>query len=77
MTGKALNDGKSIGPTHTLSVKTHLFTDKLLILSHLSVRCPLFTDKLMIGVNLCLKNCSADSGGEVKGIRAKVLEKFG
>ena len=27
--GKALNDGKSIGPTHTLSVKTHLFTDKL------------------------------------------------
>ena len=35
MTGKALNDGKSLGPTRNLSVKTQLFTDKLLILSHL------------------------------------------
>lgn len=40
MKGKALNGEKSLGPTHNLSVKTHLFTDKLLILSHLSVRYP-------------------------------------
>lgn len=38
---------------------------------------PLFTDKLMIGVNLCLHNCFAHSGGEVEGIRAKDLEMCG
>lgn len=31
----------------------------------------------MIGVNLCLKNCSAHSGGAVEVIRAKDLEMCG
>lgn len=72
-----MNDGKRLIHAEHLVRKNLPFHGQVIDFEPLVREIPLFTDKLMIGVNLCLKNCSAHSGGEVKGIRAKVLEKCG